>query len=216
MQGDAFGRKVAGILLAAGASARMGNLKQLLPVAGVTLVERTLTAALESRLDRLVLVLGHRAHEIERALGTVSRDPRLTIVHNRHYREGISSSLVAGVVEIARSHDHGMILLADMPFIDGRVIDLLIKNYLNSRLPIGAIKVGERAGHPVVFRRDLFFELKALTGDVGARFLLKKYSDRVCLTAPGTDYDNRDIDTQQDYRNFQTDLKERKTEWPIS
>jgi molybdenum cofactor cytidylyltransferase len=216
MQGDPFGRKVAGILLAAGASTRMGNLKQLLPVSGMTLVERTLTAALESRLDRLVLVLGHRAHEIERALGTVSRDSRLTIVHNRHYREGISSSLVAGVVEIARSHDHGMILLADMPFIDRRVIDLLIENYLNSRLPIGAVKVGERAAHPVVFRRDLFFELKALTGDVGARFLLEKYSDRVCLIAPGTGYDNRDIDTQQDYRNFQTDLKERKTEWPIS
>ncbi|MBT3257655.1 MAG: nucleotidyltransferase family protein [Deltaproteobacteria bacterium] len=216
MQGDAFGRKVAGILLAAGASTRMGSLKQLMSVAGMTLVERSLTAALESRLDRLVLVLGHRAREIERALGAVSRDPRLTIVHNRYYREGISSSLVAGVEEIAPSHDHGMILLADMPFIDRRVIDLLIENYLNSRLPIGAVKVSEGAAHPVVFRRDLFLELKALTGDVGARLLLKKYSDQVCLIAPGRDYDNRDIDTQQDYRNFQTDLKERKKQWPIS
>jgi molybdenum cofactor cytidylyltransferase len=216
MQGDSFGRKVAGILLAAGASTRMGSLKQLLPVVGMTLVERTLTSALESRLDRLVLVLGHRAHEIEQALGAVGRDPRLSIIHNPHYREGISSSLVAGVDEIAHSHDHGMILLADMPFIDRRVIDLLVENYLNSQLPIGAVKVGEHAAHPVVFRRDLFFELKSLTGDVGARFLLKKYSDQVCLIAPGSSYDNRDIDTQQDYRNFQTDLKERKTEWPIS
>ena len=216
MQGDSFGRKVAGILLAAGASARMGRLKQLLPVAGMTLVERTLTAALESRLDRLVLVLGHRVREIERALGAVSRDPRLTIVHNWHYREGISSSLVAGVEEIAHSHDHGMILLADMPFIDSGVINLLIGEYLNSQMPIGAIKVGERAAHPVVFRRDLFLELKSLTGDVGARLLLKKYSDQVCLIVPGTGYDNRDIDTQQDYQNFQTDLKERKKQCPIS
>ena len=215
MQGDSFGRKVAGILLAAGASERMGSLKQLLPVAGMTLVERTLTAALESRLDRLVLVLGHRAREIERALGAVERDSRLTIVHNPHYREGISSSLVAGVEEIAHSHDHGMILLADMPFIDRRVINLLIGEYLNSKMSIGAVKMGEHAAHPVVFRRDLFFELKALTGDVGARSLLKKYSDQVCLIAPGTGYDNRDIDTQQDYRNFQTDLKERKKQWPI-
>jgi len=216
MQGDSFDRKVAGILLAAGASARMGNLKQLLPVSGMTLVERTLTAALESRLDRMVLVLGHRAHEIEESLGAVSRDPRLTIVHNRHYREGISSSLVAGVEEIADGHDHGMILLADMPFIDSGVINLLIGEYLNSQMPIGAVKVGKRAAHPVIFRRDLFFELKSLTGDVGARSLLKKYSDQVCLIAPGRDYDHRDIDTQQDYRNFQTDLKERKKQWPIS
>lgn len=209
MQGVSFGRKVAGILLAAGASTRMGTLKQLLPVAGVTLIERALTAALESRLDRLVLVLGHRASEIETALGGMARNPKLTIVHNRRYREGISSSLVAGVEEIAHGHDHGMILLADMPFIDHLVINLLIEGYLKAQLPIGGIKVGEHAAHPVVFRRDLFFELKTLTGDVGARSLLKKYSDRVCLIAPGADYDERDIDSREDYRNFQTDLKER-------
>ena len=211
MQGVSFGRKVAGILLAAGASTRMGALKQLLPVAGVTLVERTLTAALESRLDRLVLVLGHRAPEIETALSGFIPNPKLTIVHNRHYQEGISSSLVAGIEEIAHSHDHGMILLADMPFIDHHVINLLIEGYLKAQLPMGAIKVGKRAAHPVVFRRDLFFELKTLTGDVGARSLLKKYNDRVCLIAPGVDYDERDIDDREDYRNFQTDLKERNT-----
>jgi molybdenum cofactor cytidylyltransferase len=209
MQGVSFGRKVAGILLAAGASTRMGALKQLLPIAGETLVERALTAAFKSRLDRLVLVLGHRAPEIETALGGMARDPKLTIVHNRHYRTGISSSLVAGVEEIAHSHDHGMVLLADMPFVDHHVINLLIEGYLKAQLPIGAIKVGERAAHPVVFRRDLFFELKTLTGDVGARSLLKKYGDRVCLVTPGADYDERDIDDRADYRNFQTDLKER-------
>ena len=211
MQGVSFGRKVAGILLAAGASTRMGTLKQLLPVAGVTLVERTLTAALESRLDRLVLVLGHRAPEIETALSGFIPNPKLTIVHNRHYQEGISSSLVAGIEEIAHSHDHGMILLADMPFIDYHVINLLIEGYLKAQLPMGAIKVGKRAAHPVVFRRDLFFELKTLTGDVGARSLLKKYNDRVCLIEPGADYDERDIDDRADYRNFQTDLRERNT-----
>ncbi len=211
MQGVSFGRKVAGILLAAGASTRMGALKQLLPVAGVTLVERTLTAALESRLDRLVLVLGHRAPEIETALSGFIPNPKLTIVHNRHYQEGISSSLVAGIEEIAHSHDHGMILLADMPFIDYHVINLLIEGYLKAQLPMGAIKVGKRAAHPVVFRRDLFFELKTLTGDVGARSLLKKYNDRVCLIEPGADYDERDIDDRADYRNFQTDLRERNT-----
>ncbi len=211
MQGVSFGRKVAGILLAAGASTRMGNLKQLLPVAGVTLIERALTAALESRLDRLVLVLGHRAPEIETALSGFVRNPKLTIVHNRRYREGISSSLVAGVEEIAHSHDHAMILLADMPFIDHLVINLLIEGYLKAQLPIGAIKVGKHAAHPVMFRRDLFFELKTLTGDVGARSLLKKYDDRVCLIAPDAGYDERDIDNRADYLNFQTDLKERNT-----
>jgi len=211
-----FGRRVGGILLAAGASTRMGRLKQLLPVAGIPLVEKTLSAALKSRLDRLVLVLGHCAAEVEGALGAVRQDPRLMIVHNPHYRKGISSSLVAGLNNIAHCQDHAMILLADMPFIGKNVIDQLIEAYLESQLPIGAVKVDDRASHPVVFRRDLFSELKALTGDMGARALLKKYRDQICFLAPETGYDHRDIDTVEDYLKFQRDLKERKKQWPIS
>ncbi len=208
--------KVAGILLAAGASTRMGRLKQLLPVSGVPLVERTVCAALESRLDRLVLVLGHRAGEVESALGPVKWDSRLRIVHNPLYRKGISSSLIAGLEKIADSHHHAMILLADMPFIDGGVINQLIASHLKSQLPIGAVKLSDRAGHPVIFRRDLFPELKTLTGDMGARALLKKYRDQICFIAPEMGYDHRDIDTAEDYQKFQRDMKERKTEWPIS
>ncbi|EFK11474.1 conserved hypothetical protein [delta proteobacterium NaphS2] len=210
MQAVSFGQEVAGILLAAGASTRMGSLKQLLPVAGMSLLERSLTAALASRLDRLVLVLGHRAGDIEGALSTVGHDARLTIVHNRDYLQGISSSLVAGVKEISQNHDHAMVLLGDMPFIDRHIIDHLIAAYLKSRLPIGAVKAGERPSHPVVFRRDLFPELITLTGDMGARSLLTKYSDRICFIWPDSDYDYRDIDTQEDYQKIQKDLKERK------
>ena len=213
---DGYDQKVAGILLAAGASTRMGTAKQLLPVAGLTLVERALTAALESRLDRLVLVLGHHAHEIEAALGPMVREPKLTLLHNQRYKEGISSSLVAGVGEIDGNHDHAMILLADMPFIDRQVINFLMERYLASQLPIGAIRAGERTAHPVIFRRDLYPELKRLTGDVGARSLLEKYHDRVCLATPGTGYDGRDIDDREDYRSFQLDLKERNKACPIS
>ncbi len=216
MENGSFGRKVAGILLAAGASTRMGDLKQLLPVAGKTLLERTLTNALSSRLDCVVLVLGHRAQDIERALAGLARDPGLTIVHNRNYQRGISSSLVAGVAEIARSHDHAMVLLADMPFVSSHTIDCLIGAYLESQLPIGAVKSGDRPMHPVIFRRDLFPELKRLKGDTGARSLLAENSDRICLITPETGYDHRDIDTKEDYRKFQTDLKERKNQWPIS
>ncbi len=216
MKEGSFGRKVAGVLLAAGASTRMGTLKQLLPVAGRPLMERTLNAALKSRLNRLVLVLGHRADDILRELGTKIHDSKLTVVHNRQYPKGISTSLVAGVKAIENTHDHAMILLADMPFVGSDVIDSLITAYLKSRSPIGAVRVSERATHPVVFRRDLFPEIKGLTGDTGARSLLGKYHDRICFITPQRGYDHRDIDTQEDYRKFQSDLKERKKEWPTS
>ena len=92
-------KKVAGIILAAGASTRMGRPKQLLPLQGQTLLGRVLNNALESDLNRIFLVLGHQAQMIKNALGKLLRHRRLKIVDNRDYNKGISSSIIAGLSE---------------------------------------------------------------------------------------------------------------------
>jgi molybdenum cofactor cytidylyltransferase len=80
----------------------------------------------------------------------------------------------------------------------------LLCRYLRSGLPIGAIKGKDRPAHPMIFSRALYKELLILRGDVGARALFKKYSDQVCLIEPEGPYDGRDIDTPEDYAEFQT------------
>ncbi|MBU0988865.1 MAG: nucleotidyltransferase family protein [Proteobacteria bacterium] len=201
------GEKVAGIVLAAGESTRMGKIKQLLPIGDTTLIERVLGEVLISELDRVVLVLGHRAREIKESIASILPQPRLNIIENHQFRQGISSSIVAGISEVEKSHDHVMIFLADMPCIDGDLINLLLRRYLASGMQIGAIKGKERPGHPVIFSRELYQELQALRGDVGARSLLRKYSDRVCLVEPEKCYDSIDIDTPEDYAGFQRSLQ---------
>lgn len=201
--------RVAGILLAAGASTRMGKTKQLLPLGGKTLVERVLIEALSSELERIVLVLGYQAGDIKKVITRLGPQPKLRIIENRQFEQGMSSSIIAGLSEIENTHDHVMILLGDMPFVHRDLINLLLRRYLRSGLPIGAIKGKERPAHPMIFSRKLYPELMVLRGDVGARALFGKYKDQVCLIEPEGPYDAMDIDTLEDYAEFQISLRNR-------
>ncbi len=200
---DRRGEKVAGIVLAAGASTRMGRIKQLLQVGDETFIERVLGQVLKSQFDSVVLVLGYRAWEIQTVIAPLLVHPRLRIIENRNYQEGISSSIAAGVSDVEHTHDHAMIFLADMPCIASDLIDRLLDRYLTSDMLIAAVQGEGRPAHPVIFSRKLYPELKRLRGDVGARSLLCKYSGSICLIEPEGDYDSLDIDTPEDYAGFQ-------------
>jgi len=207
------GGKVAGLVLAAGSSSRMGQPKQLLPDRGKTLLEQVLDEVLNSNLDRVVLVLGHRAQEIRKALGKRLRLPKLSVVENRRYQNGMSSSMIAGLRTVEEGYDHVMVILADMPHVSSRLIDFFLARYKASGLPMGAVTVRGRRSHPVVFSRRLYPEMLALRGDVGARALFEKYSHQVCLIEPERPYNDRDIDTVSDYLDYRKSLQE-PPPWP--
>ena len=195
-------QSVAGLILAAGTSTRMGKPKQLLPAGRGTLLERILNEALKSDLDKVILVLGHRFNEIQATFGQILQHSKLKVIENSQYKEGISSSIIAGLSEVEESHDHVMILLADIPYINADLINHLLLRYLESQLPLGAIKIKTKRSHPVIFNRKMYHELHKLRGDVGARNLFIKYSDQVCLVKPSNFYDDSDIDTPDDYIKF--------------
>jgi molybdenum cofactor cytidylyltransferase len=198
---------VAGLLLAAGASTRMGTPKQLLPVGTELLLERVLEQSLHSNLDLVVLVLGFMAKEIRGKL-RFGRDPsRLKIVENSSYEQGISSSILTGLSHLEKEYDHVMILLGDMPHITSGVINRLLLGYRESGLPLGALRVRGKRSHPVIIGRPFFSALHQLTGDQGARDLFISHRDQVCLVEPGEDYDDRDIDTYEEYLEFKRSLE---------
>ena len=175
---------VAGILLAAGKSSRMGRMKQTLPFKGKTLLAHSLAQALRSNLEEVILVLGHRFEEIEKTLPAALLLDKLRIVENRNYSEGLSTSIIAGLDAVENRYNHVMILLADMPGVETKMINLLMARYLDSGLPLGAISAGGRAVHPVIFSAGLYPEIRQLKGDVGARSILKANADRTCMVEP--------------------------------
>lgn len=191
---------IAGLVLAAGASTRMGTLKQLLPVAHTTLLDRVLSEALASDLGVVVLVLGFKAKEIRKGLQTDLRHPRLKIIENPNYRRGISSSLIAGLSAVDKEWDRVMILLGDMPYVTAELINLLIRRSEASGCPLAALTSKGRRSHPVILRRPFFPAIYGLRGDEGAKRLFAEHPDQVCLVEPEGDYDDRDIDTEDDYR----------------
>lgn len=193
---------LAGLILAAGASNRMGRPKQLLPAGDVSLLDRIINEALHSNLEPVVLVLGHRSDEIRAALVADFDHPKLRIRKNKDYRDGISTSLLTGLMEVEKSCDHIMVLLADMPYITSDLINLLIQKYLDSGLPLGAIQMGGRRSHPVVIGRSLFPALHEMRGDTGAKSLFLKNPDRICLVAPRGGYRDIDVDTPEEYQKF--------------
>ncbi len=198
---------VAGLVLAAGASTRMGTPKQLLQAGHALLIERVLSQALESDLDRVILVLGYMAEEIRERIRFRKEPSRLEIVENSGYTQGISSSILSGLSRVEKDYNHVLILLGDMPHITSGVVNRLLAGYLASGLALGALKVEGRRSHPVVIGWPFFPALHQLTGDRGARDLFLRYSDQVCLVEPGEEYKDSDIDTYEEYLEFKKTLE---------
>ena len=204
-------KRTAGIVPAAGASVRMGQPKQLLPVGGTTLLDRALGQALNSKLDRVVLVLGFKFEEILGRLQTDCHHPKLQIIENKRFREGMSTSIIAGLSAVEKHYDQVMIILADMPHITSTLINCLLDGFSKSRLPLGAVKTGQRRTHPVMISRPFYSHVHELRGDVGARNLFDTYSDQVFMVEPSWDIEYRDIDTQEDYLKLKESTKTMNT-----
>jgi molybdenum cofactor cytidylyltransferase len=190
---------VAGLLLAAGSSSRMGRPKQLLPLGKAFLLDHVLGQALSSDLDRVVLILGHKAEEIREGLKTPVGHPKLTILQNTKYDQGISSSLLCGLRHVEDHYEHVMVILGDMPYITSDLINLLLRQYLASGLPLGAVQTKRGRSHPVILSRRFYPDLHQLRGDVGARELFALFPQDLCLVESGEAYHDMDVDTPEDY-----------------
>ncbi len=195
------------ILLAAGASRRMqGPDKLALPVGGEPLLTRAARAALESRAEKIVVVL---PCDSQRRL-LVPRSPRLKTVENPEAANGMGASLRAGLRHIPPNTAGVLIALADMPEIRARDHDQLIRAF--HQAGTGAIcrltDAGGNPGHPVLFDRRFFGPLSELQGDKGARDILKDNSDCVVLIQGEANRASLDLDTAQDWQAYRETLKD--------
>jgi len=189
---------VSGIVLAAGQSLRLGRPKQLLPLGDITLLQHVVQNLLASRLDELILVLGHRAASIRPSF----RGYPVRVVINRRYRAGMSTSIVEGVLAAGEGCEAFLIALGDQPCIGPAVVNRIIDAYRESGKGIVLPIYQGQTGHPVLFHRRYREELLRLRGDVGAREIVRAHPEDVLTVAVETPAVLYDIDRWEDYQRL--------------
>ncbi len=180
------------LVLAAGASRRMGRPKLLLPLpGGDTVLARAITPHLEAGLERVLVVSGCEAAAVVAALPS---DPRLRVVENPAWEEGMASSLRCGIAACGEA-EAVLVALGDEPGVTvARVLDLLAA--WTPEVPLVVPVHAGRPSRPVLFARSLFPELLRLRGDQGGREVVGRHF-RHAITIEAEPL--RDLDTEADY-----------------
>jgi CTP:molybdopterin cytidylyltransferase MocA/xanthine/CO dehydrogenase XdhC/CoxF family maturation factor len=186
--------RVAGLVLAAGTSSRMGRNKLTAPLTGKPMLRHAVEAALASRLEWVTVVTGHDAAAVE----SVLKGMPVRFVHNPDYKAGLSTSLRAGVAAQAPGCDGVLVLLGDMPAITSGLIDRSIAAFSPAAgRAICVATVCGQYGHPVLWGRQFFEEIEQMTGDKGGRGLIDAHSDLVCEIEAEDSGPLTDIDTPE-------------------
>ena len=187
--------KIAGLVLAAGRSSRMGALNKLLIVIdGKPMVRHAVEAVLAAQLSPVLVVTGHQREKVEEVLQGLP----ITFVYNNEFSSGLSSSLKRGLAALPADCDGALVALSDMPLVTAAELARLVNafNPVEGRAIIVPTRHGKR-GNPVLWGRRFFAEMRDLGGDVGARHLIGTYPEAVAEVEMASDGVLTDIDTPQ-------------------
>ena len=173
----------------------MGEPKQLLPFGESTIVETVVDNMLAARFDEVIVVIGHRAAEIQKQLGTRP----IKTLFNPDYRAGMLTSAQTGI-RACKESDAFALMLVDQPFITSARIDQVIEAYRQTEKGIVVPSYNYKRGHPVIFEQKYASDILDLdTESDGVRTLFKKYSDDIQYVTVDADDVLRDIDDREDY-----------------
>lgn len=198
--------RIGAVILAAGTSSRMGEAKQLLRLGATTLLDQVTENVRSSRVDEIVVVLGHEAETIKQTIAT----KKLKIVVNESYRQGMGTSLRAGLSALPSEVDAALIVLADQPFVRSATFDQIIDHYQQSNAQIVIPIYKGFRGNPVLLDRSVFPEVMALTGDIGCRAIFGNHLEGIAKVPVEDigillDLDSKDdVERLQDFRHGTT------------
>jgi len=188
---------VTGLILAAGASRRLGEPKQLLAYRGSTLLDATLSAARACGFDQLLVTLGAASAQVRSTVDLGNAE----VVENPEYSTGCSSSIAAALRSVDSRADGLVLLLGDQPGIKPSDVARLTADVKGS---MAVCRYDDGLGHPMWFRRDMFTELSQLHGDRAVWRLLHsgRYEIREVPVEGAVPVD---VDTWQDYEALLAD-----------
>lgn len=208
-----FSSSTAAIILAAGSSSRMGEgrYKLLLPLGDRPVLAHVLDAVLASQARKpIILVLGHQAEEVRSRLAAYLANQDIIVVENLAYRQGMSTSMRAGLHALIDKEqqtpepfaDSTLMILGDQPLMTTHILDTLIATrQATSKLIVAPLYHGKR-GNPILFSASLFPELLTVTGDEGGRSVIERHRQDSATVELGASMANYDVDTWEAYQQI--------------
>lgn len=194
---------ISAIVLAAGASSRMGQAKAALPIGqtGETVVSRVVRTLLEGGAPKVVVVAGAHIDAVRAAMPAF--ESRARVVEHAGWEQGQLSSLLAGLDAVDDPLLEGVLVtLVDVPLVRASTVAAVIASWRRTRAPIVRPASGSRHGHPVLFDRSVFADLRAANPAVGAKAIFTTHKERVINVEVDDPGAFEDIDTPGDYEKL--------------
>lgn len=194
---------VSAVVLAAGAGSRFGGGKLLAPFRGRTLIEATLSGLRGAPVDEIIVVVGAEGERL-RSISTVDET---RVIENPDWAEGMSTSVRAGLRACASDARAAVVCLADQPLVGAEAVERLVQAFQRGAR-VAAATYGGEMRNPVLFAREVWpLLLRELSGDRGARVFLKHHQDIVTEVACDDIASPADVDTVEDLRRLEEDLR---------
>lgn len=191
---------IAGLILAAGESSRMGRDKALLTYGGRTFLETIISTLREAGIERVAVVLGHHAAEIQQAV----KFEGVEVVVNFKYRHGQTSSLQVGLRALEGVNPEAVVLcLVDQPLVSVETVKKLVEVFEKSKCAVVIPTFQGQRGHPVLIGRELFAEILALGPGEGANTVIRRRHDATKFVEVEDRGVLLDIDDPETYRRLQ-------------
>lgn len=191
-------KRISAIVLVAGLSSRMGKFKPLLPYQGRSVIRSVVEKLTNTYVEEIIVITGHNADLIKAELSNCD----VKIRYNKHYKEGMHTSVMAGVASISEFAEGFMIVLGDQPQLSTILVNKLIKLAEKSNKGILVPSYSNRRGHPVLFDIKYREAASCLDPEKGLKKLIIEYEGDIEYIIATNDNVLIDIDTPEDYQNL--------------
>ena len=189
---------ISAILLAAGQSKRMnGENKLAKEIQGIPLIKLSVKNILASSINELIIVFGYQKEIIEKL---IDKNEKIKFFFNKDFESGMASSIKTGLDNLSEKTEAFFICLGDMPMVSTNIYNQLIKSKDNNEIIVPTYK-GQQ-GNPVLFSKSMKEKIMKISGDVGAKKILKLNKDKILNLEINNQGITKGFDTQDDFNSL--------------
>jgi len=190
---------ITAILLAAGQSKRLFNQNKLIKnFKGKLLVNYVVQSIIKSKIEKLIIVLGFEYLNVKKK---INKNKKIKFVINHNYTRGIASSIKCGLKKISNKSDGFIIVQADMPEIGKNILNKLYKEIKTNKKEIFVPRKNNKIGNPIGFKLSMINQLKKISGNRGAKFIIKKNKSKIKYIRTKSLGIFKDIDLNKDFNS---------------